>query len=122
MRAVVYREYGSPEVLSVNTHRFLRNLYRKNVPLITGGINWYRNVDRNWHLLANADPIIHHPALMIHGSRDLVPQNERIAEFVPNVDVVELDCGHWIADELPDETNEAILHWLDNSSRSRPQH
>ena len=149
-------------VLDDNTHRFLRNLYRKNVPLtapepgntmvnlaraeeplgdpilsddeldylvdayeasgFTGGINWYRNVDRNWHLLANADPIIRKPALMIYGSRDLVPQNERIAEFVPNVDVVELDCSHWIADELPDETNEAILHWLDNSSKSRPQH
>ena len=24
----------------------------------TGGINWYRNLDRNWHLLADADPII----------------------------------------------------------------
>jgi hypothetical protein len=27
---------------------------------------------------------------MIYGSRDPVPQNERLAEFVPNVDVVEL--------------------------------
>lgn len=139
-------------VLDDNTHRFLRNLYRRNVPLtapepgnvmvnlaraeaplgepilsddeltylvdayeasgFTGGINWYRNVDRNWHLLADVDPIIHHPALMIYGSRDLVPQNDRIAEFVPNVDVIEIDCGHWIADERPDETNEAILNWL----------
>jgi pimeloyl-ACP methyl ester carboxylesterase len=58
---------------------------------------------------------------MIYGSRDPVPQNERLAEFVPNVVVVELDCGHWIADELPDETNEVILGWLATGSRSRPQ-
>lgn len=69
-----------------------------------GGINWYRNVDRKWQLLADVDPIIHQPALIIHGSRDLVPQNERIAEFVPNVDVVALDCGHWIASPLTKRT------------------
>ncbi len=139
-------------VLDGNTHRFLANLYRTNVPPaapepgnaminlamaeaplgdpimsdgelavlvdafersgFTGGINWYRNVDRNWELLADVDPIVRQPALMIHGSRDPVPQNERIAEFVPNVEVVELECGHWIAEELPDETNELIGSWL----------
>ncbi|MEL6985704.1 MAG: alpha/beta hydrolase [Actinomycetota bacterium] len=78
----------------------------------TGTINWYRNVDRNWHLLADVEPTITQPALMIYGTRDLVARNERLAEFVPNVDVVELDCGHWIADELPEETNHAILTWL----------
>lgn len=31
----------------------------------TGGVNWYRNLDRNWHLLGEVDPIIHQPALMI---------------------------------------------------------
>jgi pimeloyl-ACP methyl ester carboxylesterase len=31
---------------------------------------------------------------------------------VPNADVVSLDCGHWIQQEMPDETNEAILTWL----------
>jgi hypothetical protein len=25
---------------------------------------------------------------------------------------IELDCGHWIMDELPDETNRVILTWL----------
>ncbi|MEL7157658.1 MAG: alpha/beta hydrolase [Actinomycetota bacterium] len=79
----------------------------------TGTINWYRNVDRNWHLLADVDPTIKQPALMIYGTRDLVARNEQISDFVPNVEVVELDCGHWIADELPAETNRAILTWLE---------
>ncbi len=79
----------------------------------TSNINWYRNVDRNWHLLADVDPIIQQPALMIYGARDLVARNERLTEFVPNVSEVELDCGHWIMDEKPEETNRAILTWLE---------
>jgi len=139
-------------ILDDNTFRFLRNLYRKNVPLkepepgmaminlaraetplgeplmsdselavfvsafektgFTGSINWYRNLDRNWHLLADVDPVIHQPTLMIYGDRDVVLKSERLAEFVPNVDVISLDCGHWIQQEKPEETNQAILNWL----------
>ncbi|MEV6303189.1 alpha/beta hydrolase [Actinoplanes sp. NPDC051861] len=78
----------------------------------TGGINWYRNLDRNWHLLADVDPIIRQPTLMIYGDRDLVARSPRLAEFVPDVEVVSLDCGHWIQQEKPEETNRAILKWL----------
>ncbi|GAA3195374.1 alpha/beta fold hydrolase [Dactylosporangium siamense] len=79
----------------------------------TGGINWYRNLDRNWRLLADADPIIQQPTLMIYGDRDAVQRSERLAEFVPDVEVVSLDSGHWIQQERPEETNRAILKWLD---------
>jgi len=79
----------------------------------TGGINWYRNLDRNWHLLADLNPIIQQPTLMIYGNRDMIPKFERLPEFVPNVDVVSLDCGHWIQQELPEETNQTILKWLE---------
>ena len=79
----------------------------------TGSINWYRNLDRNWHLLADADPIINQPALMIYGDRDVIPKSERLALFVPNVDVVSLDCGHWIQQEKPEETTRVILDWLE---------
>jgi pimeloyl-ACP methyl ester carboxylesterase len=50
---------------------------------------------------------------MIYGERDLIPQSDKLAAFVPNVDVVTLDCGHWIQQEKPEETNQAILEWLD---------
>ncbi|MFE0582663.1 alpha/beta fold hydrolase [Streptomyces sp. NPDC058874] len=79
----------------------------------TGGINWYRNLDRNWRLLAAVDPIIHQPALMIYGDRDPVARSENLTEFVPHAEVVSLDCGHWIQQERPEETNQAILTWLD---------
>ena len=43
----------------------------------------------------------------------MIPKFERLPEFVPNVEVVSLDCGHWIQQELPEETNQAILKWLE---------
>jgi pimeloyl-ACP methyl ester carboxylesterase len=79
----------------------------------TGSVNWYRNLDRNWHLLADVDPIIQQPALMIYGDRDLVQRSEKLAEFVPNVEVVNLDCGHWIQQEKPEETNQVMTKWLE---------
>ncbi|MCL4115664.1 UNVERIFIED_CONTAM: hypothetical protein GTU68_004795 [Idotea baltica] len=79
----------------------------------TGAINWYRNLDRNWHILADVNPIIQQPTLMIYGERDMIPKFERLPDFVPNVDVISLDCGHNIQQEKPEETNQAILNWLE---------
>jgi pimeloyl-ACP methyl ester carboxylesterase len=79
----------------------------------TGSINWYRNLDRNWYILADVNPIIQQPALMIYGDRDLIPKSETLTEFVPNVEVINIDCGHWIQQEKPEETNQAILEWLE---------
>lgn len=78
----------------------------------TGGVNWYRNLDRNWHLLADVNPIIQQPALMIYGDRDMVQRSENLAEFVPHVTVVSVDSGHWIQEERPQEVNEEITGWL----------
>ena len=79
----------------------------------TPSINWYRNLDRNWHLLADVDPIIKKPVLMIYGDRDLVARSENLVEFVPEVEVVTIDSGHWIQQEKPEETNQTILKWLE---------
>jgi pimeloyl-ACP methyl ester carboxylesterase len=88
----------------------------------TGSVNWYRNLDRNWRLLADVDPVIHQPTLMIYGDRDVIARSERLTEFVPHAEVVSLDCGHWIQQEKPEETTQAILKWLaqrDATQRSR---
>ncbi len=77
-------------------------------------INWYRNLDRNWQLLAEANPIIKHPALMIYGDQDMIPKFEDLPAYVPNVKEVSINCGHWIQQEKPEETNQAILNWLKN--------
>ncbi len=78
----------------------------------TASINWYRNLDRNWHWLAAVNPIIEHPALMIYGDRDRIPPFEKLPDFVPQVEVAHLDCGHWIQQEKPQETNRLMLDWL----------
>ncbi|MFC8191017.1 alpha/beta fold hydrolase [Cellulomonas sp. NPDC057328] len=79
----------------------------------TSSLNWYRNLDRNWHLLADVDPVVRRPALMIHGTRDTVARAANLTTFVPDVEVLELDCGHWIQQERPEETTRAILTWLE---------
>ncbi|WP_413664678.1 alpha/beta fold hydrolase [Microbulbifer sp. CNSA002] len=82
----------------------------------TSSINWYRNLDRNWHILADVDPVIQKPSLMIYGDHDLIPRSPDIKDFVPNVDEVNLNCGHWIQQERPEETNQVILNWLEQQS------
>ncbi|MDX3659093.1 alpha/beta hydrolase [Streptomyces sp. ID05-26A] len=78
----------------------------------TASLNWYRNLDRNWHLLADVDPVVHQPALMVYGDRDVIARSGNLAEFVPGVEVISLDCGHWMQQEKPEELNQAILDWL----------
>lgn len=82
----------------------------------TGGINWYRNMDRNWHFMADVKPIIHQPTLMIYGERDTIPKSETLKDMVPNLDTVSLNSGHWIQQEKPEETTQAILKWLEQQN------
>ncbi|NVD06805.1 alpha/beta hydrolase [Vibrio sp. JPW-9-11-11] len=78
----------------------------------TASINWYRNLDRNWQLLADVDPIVRQPALMIYGEQDVIPQSPSLTHFVPNVDVISLKGGHWLQQECPGQTNQALITWL----------
>jgi len=88
----------------------------------TGGLNWYRNLDRNWELLATYDGrTIDQPALFITGSRDPVrafmPHEAMTGSVTDLRDVVIIDgAGHWVQQERPAEVNEALisfLGWLD---------
>ena len=78
----------------------------------TGGLNWYRNFTRNWETTAEVRERVDQPALMLYGRYDMVQQNPRLATFVPDVEVHTLECGHWIQQEQPEETNRLILDWL----------
>jgi pimeloyl-ACP methyl ester carboxylesterase len=87
-----------------------------------GGLNWYRNIDRNWELLA----AWHHarvevPALYLAGERDLVltfPGAKDIIanmkEFVPQLrgTVILPECGHWTQQERPQEVSAAMIEFL----------
>ena len=78
----------------------------------TPALNWYRNFARNWDLIGGVPQKITQPTLMLYGGFDMVPPFARLGEFVPQLEVVTLDCGHWIQQELPDETNRVMLDWL----------
>ena len=78
----------------------------------SGGINWYRNFTRNWHILADVPQQVSCPTLMIYGEHDIVPQAPKLRDFVPELQVETLDCGHRIMQERPERTNELILDWL----------
>jgi pimeloyl-ACP methyl ester carboxylesterase len=91
-------------------------------PGFRGGLNWYRNIDRNWELLAPfAGAKVTVPALYIAGDRDLVVRfpgaPELIAnltKFVPNLTktIMLPGCGHWTQQERPDEVNAALIAFL----------
>jgi pimeloyl-ACP methyl ester carboxylesterase len=87
-----------------------------------GGLNWYRNIDRNWELLAPfAGLKITVPALMIAGDRDVVLAFRGMDQVISNLayNVPKLNrtlilpgCGHWTQQERPQEVNGAMIEFL----------
>ena len=87
-----------------------------------GGLNWYRNIDRNWELLAPwSGAVVTVPALYVAGDRDLVlafKGMERLLpalkQFVPNLreTIILPGCGHWTQQERAAEVNAAMLKFL----------
>jgi pimeloyl-ACP methyl ester carboxylesterase len=87
-----------------------------------GGLNWYRNIDRNWELLAAwADAKVNVPALYVAGDRDLVvrfPGMDQLLpalpKFIPKLrrTLMLPGCGHWTQQERPDEVNAALLEFF----------
>jgi len=87
-----------------------------------GGLNWYRNIDRNWELLAPmASARVTVPALYIAGERDLVLRFRgmdqviaNLSKFVPQLQgpLLLKGCGHWTQQERAQEVNEAMIDFL----------
>jgi pimeloyl-ACP methyl ester carboxylesterase len=85
-------------------------------------LNYYRNYDRNWQLLAPwAGAVIRQPALFIAGKEDHVirgPTGEKqlkdLPTTVPNLKgTVLLDgVGHYVQQERPKEVTAALLDFL----------
>jgi len=104
--------------LDVYANEFERTGFR-------GGLNWYRNFDRNWELLAAfADRKVTVPALFIGGLRDAVVMGPELKAESPAVAVLPTFCtdlrgkvliegaGHWNQQEKPEATNAALLAFL----------
>ncbi|MGH8882660.1 MAG: alpha/beta fold hydrolase, partial [Stackebrandtia sp.] len=86
----------------------------------TGGLNWYRNFDRNWELTAQTPAsTIAVPTLFVGGSADPVlatTSRDRISDVVSGDyrEVLIDGAGHWLQQEKPDEVNRELLGFLDS--------
>jgi pimeloyl-ACP methyl ester carboxylesterase len=86
-----------------------------------GGLNWYRNIDRNWELTAPWHAAkITQPALFVAGTRDAVISGsmgqralDEMESVVPNLrrKILLEGAGHWIQQERPREVNAALIEF-----------
>jgi len=84
----------------------------------TGGISWYRNLDRNWELMEpHAGQKVRPPARFVGGALDPVlmmtppsTQDGWLADDRGTVIVP--DAGHWVQQEKPTEVNRTLLDFL----------
>jgi pimeloyl-ACP methyl ester carboxylesterase len=87
---------------------------------LTGALNRYRNMDRDWEDLAAYDGApITQPSLFAGGSLDasttwLADAIEAYPVTLPGLVSSRLldGCGHWIQQERPDEINRLLTEWL----------
>ena len=87
-----------------------------------GGLNWYRNIDRNWESLAPfAGACVTVPTLYVVGDLDLTmgfrgaaEQVANLSQFVPQLrkTIMLPGCGHWTQQERATEVNEAMIAFL----------
>lgn len=108
---VPYGDFLTAEDFAVFVAGFQKTGFR-------GGLNWYRNFDRNWELTAylnNAKVL--QPALMVTAELDVVLRPEMavgMAAWVPNLrrTVLIEGSGHWTQQEKPAAVNAALLEFL----------
>ncbi len=109
-----------PDWLSEADLTYFSEAYRKSG--FRGGLNWYRNIDRNWELTAPWQGAqIHQPSLFIAGSSDSVitgligakrvADMERVLPGLRQKLIIE-GAGHWIQQERADEVNAALIAFL----------
>jgi pimeloyl-ACP methyl ester carboxylesterase len=109
-----------PDWLSEADLSYFRAAYQKSG--FRGGLNWYRNLDRNWELTAPWQGAqIHQPSLFIAGSKDSVVTGaigaKRVADMervLPNLrrKLIIDGAGHWIQQERADQVNAALTAFL----------
>ena len=87
-----------------------------------GPLNYYRNIDRNWELMAAfAGMPVTAPALYVAGDRDMVvsfPGTDQLLanlkQYVPALRDIQMlpGCGHWTQQERPSEVNATIIDFV----------
>lgn len=98
----------SPDELEVFVETFTRTGF-------TGGINWYRNMSRNWRDSATLDQVVRVPSLMIMAENDpVLPPSlaDGMEKLVPDLEkYLVRDSGHWTQQEQPEEVSARLIDW-----------
>ena len=101
------------EVLNVYFEAYKRSGFH-------GGINLYRNINRNWELMEGRDEIVRAPSLWIGAELDifLPPESaEGMEALVPDLEKKIIEgSGHWVTWEKPDALNSMIIDWLNRKN------
>ena len=83
-----------------------------------GPNSWYVNHEDNRKFANESDSIIKMPSLFIHATYDYVCDTtstraaETMREKCTNLSEERIDCGHWMAQEKPEELNLILEKWL----------
>src|SRR5580658_7384314 len=98
----------TPEEMKVFVDTFARTGF-------TGGINWYRNMTRNWQRSAGIDHTVRVPSLMIMAENDQVlpPSSaDGMEKLIPDLEkYLVRGSGHWTQQEKPDEVSAKLIEW-----------
>ena len=84
-----------------------------------GGINWYRNIDRNWELTGFLDGLkLTQPSVFAAGEHDVVlamyPDAAKVVDLsMPNCrkNLLIPGAGHWLQQERPSEINNLLIEF-----------
>ncbi len=107
-------EPGTPLLPPDESEVFKRTFARTG---FGGGIDWYRNFDRNWETAPGiGQEKIPVPSLMVTAAWDAALRPELAAgmpALVPDLELHEIpECGHWTQQEKPEELNRLLVDWL----------
>lgn len=133
-RASIMEAAPGDDEVDANPFRRLSEIERTGEPLLSkeefetyvgtfertgfrGGINWYRNLDRNRELFPDMGARkLELPCLMVTAEWDLaLPPSaaDGMPALCSDLEIHMIaECGHWTQQEKPDELNAILVDWL----------
>jgi pimeloyl-ACP methyl ester carboxylesterase len=107
-------KWPGERLLNDEEHKFFVDTFTRTG--FTGGINWYRNISRNWERSGTLEQKVRVPGLMIMAEDDVVlspAMTEGMETYVPDLEKALIKrCGHWTQQEHPDQVNTIMIDWL----------
>ena len=111
----VYQGGGGDQLLGPDEFDYLASIFERTG--FVGGLNWYRNISRNWELSAALPDRIDQPVLMIMAEHDAILPPAATAgmnDLVPRLTRrLVRGSGHWTQQEQPEEVSAMMAAWME---------